>query len=165
MACGKLVWLCCLEERRDVARSRSYCRCCPCGTVPGSTARKWPAMLYCTYEGERGIEKPGSVNSTGKSGDGTHINNDIQKAYGAPLDGQDSTNNRLATPALPRLPLPQPDIPSDAKSGLTTSKTASTNGCPLGAAGPATMISTQQRVRQCQRPPNAAHLTVTPRRR
>ena len=52
------------------------------------------------------MEKSRSVNSTGKSGNGTHVNNDIQRTYRAPLDDQDSTKNRLSTPALPCLPLP-----------------------------------------------------------
>ena len=70
------------------------------------------------YKGERGIEKPGGINSTGKSSNSTHVNNNIQRTYRAPLNGQDSTNNRLVTPALPCLPLPKLDIPSDAKPGL-----------------------------------------------
>src|SRR6266702_5770913 len=43
-------------------------------------------------------------------------------------------------------------------------QTASTNGRPPGAAGLATQIATQQRVCWCQRHPNAAHPTATPRR-
>src|SRR6266404_4601875 len=43
-------------------------------------------------------------------------------------------------------------------------QTASTNGCPPGAAGPATKIATQQRVCKRQRHPNTAHPTVTPQR-
>jgi hypothetical protein len=38
----------------------------------------------------------------------------------------------LVTPALPRVPHPRHD-----RSGLTASETASSNGCPQGAAGPA----------------------------
>ena len=38
--------------------------------------------------------------------------------------------DKHSTPALPRFPLLQPDMPSGAKSGLTASKTASTNGLP-----------------------------------
>src|SRR6266403_5010650 len=44
-------------------------------------------------------------------------------------------------------------------------QTASTNGCPPGAAGPTTQIATQQCSRWCQRHPNVAHPTATPRRR
>ncbi|KAF8263923.1 hypothetical protein EI94DRAFT_1703651 [Lactarius quietus] len=51
------------------------------------------------------------------------------------------------------------------KSGLTAYKTASTNGLPTKAAGPATMIPTQQRACRCQWLPNAAHPTATPRLR
>lgn len=52
--------------------------------------------------------------------------------------GQDSKNIRLTTPALPMCSS-SPTWHASAKSGLTTSKTASTNGCPLEAAGLATM--------------------------
>src|SRR6266702_559820 len=44
-------------------------------------------------------------------------------------------------------------------------QTASTNGHPPGAAGPATQIATQQRACWCRRHPNVAHPTATPRRR
>ncbi|KAI9429193.1 hypothetical protein H4582DRAFT_2065668 [Lactarius indigo] len=171
-----------------------------------------------------------------KGGDGTHLDDDDrERVYRASLHGQDSTDDRLATPVLPRLPLLQPT--PGAKSGLTINRRqeggglrssegdgggigmeqryrdlqpgnenhqsvtpqlrpdegqachshptppsssptdtwcqvridrqqmASTNGRPLEAAGPATMISTQQRACRCQRHPNAAHPTTTPRQR
>ena len=56
---------------------------------------------------------------TWKGGDSTHLHNDRWRTYGASLHGQDSTKDRPATPALPRLPLLQLDICSGAKSGLT----------------------------------------------
>src|SRR6266702_8334680 len=56
---------------------------------------------------------------TWKGGDSTHLDNDRWRTYEPSLHGQDSTKDRPATPALPRLPLLQPDICSGAKSGLT----------------------------------------------
>ena len=56
---------------------------------------------------------------TRKGGDGTHFDDDRQRTYGIPLHSQNSTKDRPATPALPRLPLLQLDIRSGAKSGLT----------------------------------------------
>ncbi len=56
---------------------------------------------------------------TWKGGDSTHLHDDRWRTYGASLHSQDSTKDRPATPALPRLPLLQPDIRSGAKSGLT----------------------------------------------
>ncbi len=51
--------------------------------------------------------------------DGTHLNDNRQKTYGALLHGQNLMKDRIATPTLPRLPLLQPDICNGAKSGLT----------------------------------------------
>ncbi len=56
---------------------------------------------------------------TWKGGDSTHLDDDRRRTYGASLHSQDSTKDRPATPALPCLPLLQPDIHSGAKSGLT----------------------------------------------
>ncbi len=47
-------------------------------------------------------------NSKWKGGDATHLDIYKQKAS---HHGQDSTNDGLATPTLPRLPLLQPAIP------------------------------------------------------
>ena len=51
-----------------------------------------------------------------------------------PLVALDPQGAVAYTPALPHDPLPRYD-----RSGLTASETASTNGCPFGAAGPATV--------------------------
>src|ERR1700761_7771304 len=52
-----------------------------------------------------------------------------RRTFRASLQGQDSTNNRLATPALPARSS-SPTWHAGAKSGLTAYKTASTSGCP-----------------------------------
>jgi hypothetical protein len=51
-----------------------------------------------------------------------------------PLVALDPQGTVAYTPALPRVPHPRHD-----RSELTASETASTNGCPQGAAGPATL--------------------------
>jgi hypothetical protein len=51
-----------------------------------------------------------------------------------PLIALDPQVGVAHTLVLPHVPLPRHD-----KSGLTVPKTASTNGCPQGAAGPATV--------------------------
>src|SRR6266702_1945158 len=85
----------------------------------------YPAQLHenagqcCTYEYEgKRAEKLKGFNSTRQSAESTHLNIIRKKSYGT-LHGQDSTKDRIATPALPRLPLLRPDIRSGAKSGLT----------------------------------------------
>ena len=62
-------------------------------------------------------EKSGRGIREWRGGDSTHIYK--QRTYEPSLHGQDSTKDRPATPALPRLPLLQLDICSGAKSGLT----------------------------------------------
>ncbi|KAI9429181.1 hypothetical protein H4582DRAFT_2065655 [Lactarius indigo] len=99
-----------------------------------------------------------------KGGDGTHLDDDDrERVYGASLHGQDS-NRRQARHSRPA---PPSSSPTDTwcQVRIDRQQTASTNGRPLEAAGPTTMISTQQRARRCQRHPNAAHPTTTPRRR
>ncbi|KAI9429184.1 hypothetical protein H4582DRAFT_2065658 [Lactarius indigo] len=49
-----------------------------------------------------------------------------ERVYGASLHGQDSTDDRLATPVLPRLPLLRPT--PGAKSGLTVNRRGSRTG-------------------------------------
>ncbi|KAI9430899.1 hypothetical protein H4582DRAFT_2063252 [Lactarius indigo] len=77
----------------------------------------------------------------------------------APRPGLDRRQARHSRPAPPS------SSPTDTwcQVRIDRQQTASTNGRPLEAAGPATMISTQQRARRCQRHPNAAHPTTTPR--
>src|SRR6266571_3834112 len=99
-----------------------------------------------------------------RKSDGTHLNDNRQKTYGASLHGQNSTKDRIATPVLPRLPLLQPDIRNGAKSGLTAYRWRVLTVAHWGAAGPATEIATRQCVHWCQRHPNAVHPTITPRR-
>src|SRR6266571_4356332 len=54
--------------------------------------------------------------------------------------------------------------PEGAKSGLTAYRRRVLTVAHQGAAGPATQIATQQRAHWCQRHPNVAHPTATPRR-
>ena len=92
-----------------------------------------------------------------KGSDGTHLRDDRQYCSTARTWWMTGCHSHPAPPSLP-----QPDIPCDAKSGLTASKTVSTNSYPLGEAGLATMILTQQCACHCQGFPNMAHLTATP---
>ncbi len=66
-------------------------------------------------------KKSGRGNSEWKCGNDTHLDIYKQKAS---HHSEDSTNDRLATPVLPRPPLPQID----------RLQMASTNGFPQGAA-------------------------------
>ncbi|KAI9429179.1 hypothetical protein H4582DRAFT_2065653 [Lactarius indigo] len=62
-----------------------------------------------------------------KGGDGTHLDDDDrERVYRASLHGQDLTDDRLATPVLPRLPLLRPT--PGAKSGLTVNRRGSRTG-------------------------------------
>jgi len=131
--------------------------------------RRYGATIHDLQPGDEDcrvkvLDRLGSTKMARKS-DGTHLNDNRQKTYGALLHGQNSTKDRIATPALPHLPLLRPDICNGAKSGLTAYRWQVLMVAHWGAAGPATEIATRQRARWCQRHPNAAHPTTTPRRR
>jgi hypothetical protein len=73
--------------------------------------------------------------------------------------------DKHSTPALPRFPLLQPDMPSGAKSGLTASKTASTNGLPTKGSRTGHNDTDPATRAPVPKAPNAAHPTATPRLR
>ncbi len=64
------------------------------------------------------LDRLGSTKMAQKS-DGTHLNDNRQKMYGASLHSQNLMKDRIATPTLPHLSLLWPDIHNGAKSGLT----------------------------------------------
>ena len=69
------------------------------------------AQQCCAYEGEKGKEKLGSVDSTGKCGDGTHVNNKYREHIEHRSTGKAQQITGLPLPPCPAFLFPGPTSP------------------------------------------------------